>query len=368
VPAPVELGYSVDGIFAAGAELKNCFALGRERQAILSQHIGDLKGAATYDFYRESVAKFEKLLRVKPSLAACDLHPDYLSTRYAQETGLPLVRVQHHHAHIAACMAEHGLDEPVMGVAFDGTGYGADGTIWGGEFLVCDLADYERVAHLKPLPMPGADKAVEEPWRMALAYLADASGDDSMRLSLPFLAAIPEDQLRITITALAKRINCPLTSGAGRLFDAVAAMTGLCMQATFEAEPAMRLEAAVDAAVTSSYPMGDGTVLDPSPLVRAIVDDLVAAMPVSAIAAKFHNAVVRSVCGVAGRIRRERGLSKVVLSGGIFQNRCILGRAEALLKAQRFEVFAPHTVPANDGGIALGQLVVAARRRALGCA
>jgi hydrogenase maturation protein HypF len=216
--------------------------------------------------------------------------------------------------------------------------------------------------------MPGADKAVEEPWRMAVACLYGTFGDDLGSLRLPFLASIPGDSLQMTVTALVKSINCPLTSGAGRLFDAVAAMTGLCAQATFEAEPAMRLEAAVDPAVTSSYPMGDGTVLDTSPLIRAIVDDLVAAMPVSAIAAKFHNAIVRSVCGVAGRIRRERGLSKVVLSGGIFQNRCILGRSEALLKAQRFEVFAPHTIPANDGGIALGQLAVAARRRELGCA
>ncbi len=263
VPNPVHTGSSVEGIFAAGAELVNCFCLGKGNQAILSQHIGDLKNFETLAFYRETVDRFMALFRLETQLVACDLHPDYLSTRYARELGLPTVRVQHHHAHIASVMAEHGFTDQLIGVGFDGTGLGDDQHIWGSEFMVCDLAGYRRLSHLEYMPMPGGDKATLEPWRMAVSYLYRIYGQDLVNLDLPFLRKLNLSTVEQVIQAIEKNINCPLTSGAGRLFDAAAALLDLCTHSSFHAEAPMRLENIVNAGTRDVYPYDDGDEIYP---------------------------------------------------------------------------------------------------------
>ncbi len=364
-PAPVPLPFSVDNILATGAELVNTFCLGREDQAIMSQHIGDLKNYETWAFFTESVERLTRLFRVEPSLVACDLHPDYLSTRYARETGLPLVQVQHHHAHVAAVMAEHGITEPVIGVPFDGTGLGDDGHIWGGEFMVCDLEEYRRYSHLEYVPMPGGDKAVLQPWRMALSYLYKLYGERMRDLRLPVVEkARQEKTLEPVITMIRQGINSPLTSGAGRLFDAVAALTGICPVSTFHAEAPMRLEAAVTKSEKGTYPWEqEAGTIRMMPALRRIVRDLEEQVSPGVIAARFHNTLAGMITDVTVQIREETGLEKVVLSGGTFQNRILLAATEEQLERKGFEVLRPLEFPVNDGGIALGQLAVAGARR-----
>ena len=242
VPNPVYLKFKADGILATGGELKNTFCLGKGNQAILSQHIGDLKDFETLSFYENNIQQFQKMFRVKPELVVHDLHPEYLSTKYALNSGLPTFAVQHHHAHIASCMAEHGLDEKVIGVSFDGTGLGDDGNIWGSEFFVCDLMDYKRILHFDYVPMPGGDLETKEPWRMAVSLLYKTFGRDFLHFKLPFLKSISDEKLEWVLKAIDGKINCPLTSGSGRLFDAVSALLNLCTYSTFEAEAPMRLE------------------------------------------------------------------------------------------------------------------------------
>jgi hydrogenase maturation protein HypF len=363
-PAPVIMPFPVDNILATGAELVNCFCLGREDQAIMSQHIGDLKNYETYAFFTESVERMTRLFRVEPSLVACDLHPDYLSTRYAQETGLPLTAVQHHHAHVAAVMAEHGLTEKVIGVSFDGTGLGDDGHIWGGEFLVCDLAGYRRITHLGYVPMPGGDRAVMQPWRMALAYLYHAFGEEMAGLSLPVVEkAGREGFLDPVMTMIRQEINTPLTSSAGRLFDAVAALTGICTTSTFHAEAPMRLEAAATEGEKGVYPWERTGTVDMTPLIRAVVADIRKKVSPALIAARFHNTLIEMITTVTEEIREAAGIGKVVLTGGAFQNSILLAGTEEMLEKKGFEVFRPLEFPVNDGGIALGQLAVAGWRK-----
>ena len=363
-PAPVIMPFPVDNILATGAELVNCFCLGREDQAIMSQHIGDLKNYETYAFFTESVERMTRLFRVEPSLVACDLHPDYLSTRYAQETGLPLTAVQHHHAHVAAVMAEHGLTEKVIGVSFDGTGLGDDGHIWGGEFLVCDLAGYRRITHLGYVPMPGGDRAVMQPWRMALAYLYHAFGEEMAGLPLPVVEkAGREGFLDPVMTMIRQEINAPLTSSAGRLFDAVAALTGICTTSTFHAEAPMRLEAAATEGEKGVYPWERTGTVDMTPLIRAVVSDIRKKVSPAIIAARFHNTLMEMITMVTEEIREAAGIGKVVLTGGAFQNSILLAGTEEMLEKKGFEVFRPLEFPVNDGGIALGQLAVAGWRK-----
>jgi hydrogenase maturation protein HypF len=377
-PESIALTMNVDGIVAVGAELKNCFCLGKNNQAILSQHIGDLKNVETLEFFTESLERFKKLFRVTPTRIAHDLHPDYLSTRYAIETGLPLIAVQHHHAHIASCMAEHGLAEPVIGVSFDGTGYGDDGAIWGGEFLVADLAGYRRAAHLEYTPMPGGEKAISEPWRMAVAVLHQTFGREILNMNLPFMNPVgakkfsPLPNIPLILDAIDKKINAPLTSSMGRLFDGVAAILGIGHTVRFEAEAAMRMEGMAAAGVDAKYPFEIihpvgaknfsplPTMISVQPMIRAIVTDLQHNVPREKIAAIFHNTVVAMMVATCQKLREETGLNKVVLSGGVFQNRYILERAEQLLAKGQFRVYSHCKVPTNDGGIALGQAAVAA--------
>jgi hydrogenase maturation protein HypF len=370
-PSPVNLPYIVDGIFAAGAELVNCFCLGKDRKAIMSQHIGDLKNLETLEFYTESLDRFQRLFRVKPSLVACDLHPDYLSTRFAQEYAamhgnLPLIRIQHHHAHLAACMAEHSLDEKVIGISMDGVGYGNDGHTWGFEVMLCDLKDFERKSHLEYVPQPGGDKATFEPWRMALAYLYHYVDHDIELTDLPFIQHIGPEKVSMVKTAIVNNINTPLTSSAGRLFDAVAALTGLCLYSSFHAEAPMRLEDIIDISESGRYDFQIGSTIGPGPMIRSIVTDINNKVPAGKISAKFHRSVVEIIIQSANQLRSETGINKVVLSGGTFQNRFILTEAGNGLRNNNFQVYSPGLFPSNDGGIALGQLMIVAKRVSAG--
>lgn len=365
-PSPIQLKLHTEGIFAAGAELVNCFCIGKGNQAILSQHIGDLKNMETLEFYTESIERYERLFRFKPTLAVMDMHPDYLSSRHAQNMDIPQIAVQHHHAHIASCMAEHGLDEQVIGISFDGTGYGDDGNIWGGEFMVCDLLDYKRINHFEYIPQPGGDAVSKHPWRMMTAYLYHYFGDQIIH-NYPFLfRGISANEFEMVIFMLKNKVNTPLTSSSGRLFDAVSALLNICKNTSYHAEAPMRLESSVDMDETGYYQVDSCTPISFKPLFINILTDLKSGIDISKIATKFHNTVVDIILDFALKTRVQKKLNKVVLSGGTFQNRIILERAENRLKDSNFDVFTQSAIPSNDGGIALGQLAIAAKRRETG--
>jgi hydrogenase maturation protein HypF len=366
VPNPVELNSSVDAIFAAGAEQKNTFCIGKDKTGILSQHIGDLTNYETFQFYIDTVEKFFDLYHFKPEVLVCDQHPAYLSTKFTDKfAGLYLpdpanvIRVQHHHAHIASCLAEHKINHKVIGVCFDGTGYGTDGNIWGGEFLLCDSRSFERYAHFDYVKMPGGDAAAKEPWRMAVAYFEKYFGGSNEWEKLQCFEKVDQKSFALLRNMIQKNINSPLTSSAGRLFDAVAGMLNLCSFNSFEAEAPMRLESVIDKSVTGSYPyqiFNDTVRFDQT--IGAIISDL-HKMPVSNISAKFHNTVVNVIVDLAGSIGREEGVRDVVLSGGVFQNTYLLEKSVEKLRNRKFSVYYNEQVPANDGGISLGQLIVA---------
>jgi hydrogenase maturation protein HypF len=371
-PYPVKLPWPAPPLLATGAEMKNVFCLTKEGYAFLSHHIGEMENFETLTAFEEGVEHFERLFRVSPAALAYDLHPDYLATRYALDRaaseGLPAIGVQHHHAHIAALMAEHGLtgDRPVIGVAFDGTGYGEDGAIWGGEFLVAGYEQYERAYYLAYVPMPGGDLAVRQPWRLALAWLRQAGlpWDEA----LPPVAAagageVPGDPLAILERQLVQGLNAPLTSSMGRLFDAVAAIAGVRQRVNYEAQAAIELEAAADPHETRAYPLEIGArEVDPSPLIRAAAADVRAGAGPAVVSARFHNGLALMTVEVCRRLRASTGLSHVALSGGVWQNVTLLGKTVSALRAASFAVYLHRQAPANDGGLALGQAAVAARR------
>ena len=365
VPLPVNLKMNVDGILATGAELVNCFAIGKGKQAIISQHIGDLKNLETYEFYRETIDRFKRLFLFEPSMVVSDLHPDYLSTRFATETKLPHVKVQHHHAHIASCMAEYGLDEPVIGVSFDGTGLGDDNNIWGSEFFICDLKHYERISHFEYMPIPGGDKVTEEPWRMAVSYLYHYFGENFREMDLPFLKNINPVSIDMLCQAVDKKINSPLTSGSGRLFDAVAALINLCPVSKFHAEAPMRLESIIDKNITKHYPYTINSTISFEETFKHIIKDLHNHVALSKISAKFHNTILSVIVELAGIIKNKSGLDKVVISGGTFQNKFLLSSIEKQLNQKGFKVFTHTKIPTNDAGIALGQMAIAAAKDAV---
>jgi hydrogenase maturation protein HypF len=368
VPRPVDLNYNVEGILALGAEQKGSFCIGKNFQAVMSQYIGDLKNVPTYDFYRESIARFSALFRFKPEYAVCDMHPDYFSTKYASHLGkeldIPVIKAQHHHAHIASCMAEHGLEEKVIGISMDGTGYGTDGKTWGGEFLIADPESFKRFMHFDYVPMPGGDKVAEEPWRMAFSYLFKYFGDSLDYDSIALFRSIGHKDLELVKQMILKDIHCPLTSGAGRLFDAVSAILGLCSRNTFDSEAPMRLESAIDCNTDLWYPFSlDGMVIFKDTL-HSILSDLPHSN-ISLIAAKFHNTIAQIILEVSEKIRKDFSLNKVVLSGGVFQNKYLLEKSVRKLTQHRFMVYTNHLVPTNDGGISLGQLVIASKKLGL---
>lgn len=366
VPRPVDLKCNVEGILALGAEQKNSFCIGKGSQAVMSQYIGDLKNPATYDFFNETIDRFSDLFRFKPEFIACDLHPDYLSTHYAEilenELNIPLIRVQHHHAHIASCMAEFGIDEDVIGISMDGTGFGSDENIWGGEFMIADLKGFRRFTHFDYVPMPGGEKAIDEPWRMAFSYIYKYFGDSFDYKSVPLFKLIDDQKLLLVKEMIVKKLNSPMTSGAGRLFDAVSAILGFCSAATFDSEAPMRLESAIDGETNDFYPFRAAKTIIFADTIKAIMEDL-PKQKISVISAKFHNTVAQVILEVSRQIRKDTSLNKVILSGGVFQNKYLLEKSSYLLTRNRFKIFTNHLVPANDGGISLGQLVIASKIR-----
>jgi hydrogenase maturation protein HypF len=363
VPHPVTLPHaSPQPVLACGSALKNTFCVTRDRHAFVSQHSGDLDDYATFVSYADGIAHLTRLLDVAPAVVAHDLHPDYPSTRYA--AGLPdveLVAVQHHHAHIASCLVDNGVVGPVIGVAFDGVGLGVDGTAWGGEFLLADLAGFTRAAHLTQAAMPGGDAAARQPWRMAAAHL-DAAYDGAIPAGL----AVVQRQGRRweqVLSAARAGVNAPMTSSAGRLFDAVSSLLGVRDVATYEGQAAIELEHVVDPGETGSYavPIRDGAVATVAvgQLVRSLTEDLVRGVSVPVLAARFHNALADVVLAVCRRVRALHDLRTVALSGGVFQNALLLGGCLDRLEGDGFTVLTHRQVPSNDGGISLGQAAVA---------
>lgn len=410
VPEPITVpGGFPRPVLACGAELKNTFCLAKGKHAFVSHHIGDLENAETLRSFTEGIEHFRKLFDISPAVVAYDLHPEYLSTKYALE--LPdadLLGVQHHHAHVASCLADNGWPADggqVIGVAFDGTGYGLDGTIWGGEFLVADYAEFSREGHLAPVPMPGGAAAIRQPWRMAAAYL-DAAGLDSDALASGILEVRDRNASRwpAIVSMARRRVNAPLSSGAGRMFDAAAAVLSVRDEISYEGQAAIELEQLADPAEAGAYrapigpyrplsresrpesfvppagagatpaeagamPAGAGAGVPGAPfaahgadLVRAAFDDLVAGVPRPVIAARFHHGVAGVVEDGCLLLRERHGLGTVALSGGVFQNTLLLHRAVTRLQAHGFTVLTHSRVPCNDGGISLGQAAVAAAR------
>ena len=365
VPIPIFLKNMVPPILACGAELKNTICVTKQDKAFLSQHVGDLENVATYDFLKLTVAHLKRILEITPEFIACDMHPDYLSTRYAQEqAAIPQISVQHHHAHIVSCMAEHQLEGAVIGLSFDGTGYGSDGAIWGGEILVAEEHDFERAGHLKYVSMPGGAAAIKEPWRMAVSFLKDAFGNEFQSLDLPALNKIENDKVRIISAMISKGVNAPLTSSLGRLFDALAAICGIRKRVNFEGQAAMEFEmlASETTELRYDYEWKTEDVLRilPAPIIRGVVTDIQNRLPVAEISAKFHHTLICMYADLCGVIRKNSGLNRVVLSGGCFQNETLLTGLLQALEKRNFQVFTHQKVPTNDGGIALGQAVVAA--------
>jgi hydrogenase maturation protein HypF len=366
-PFPVKLTWNVPPLLAAGSELKNTFCITNKNYAFLSHHIGDMENYETLQSFEQGVEHFERLFRVKPEAIAYDLHPNYLATQYAlqraERENLPAIGVQHHHAHIAACMAEHGLDgdSPVIGLAFDGTGYGEDGAIWGGEFLVADYESYQRPFHLEYFPLPGGDAAIKKPARTALALLWSLGLEwDEHLAPVNEFARQERNLLRVQ---LEKKINSPMTSSMGRLFDAAAAVAGVRQRVNYEGQAAIEFEALADEAEAESYPF----VLDQAQVgvrsaFEALVKDVLAYVPIPSISAKFHNGLADVVRLAVNQISKDTSIRTVALSGGVWQNITLLRRTLSLLRADDYQVYLHHQVPTNDGGLSLGQAIIAATR------
>jgi hydrogenase maturation protein HypF len=364
VPASIRLpGGTSRPLLACGAELKSTFCVAKGERAWVSHHIGDLKNYETLRSFSDGIAHFERLFSLAPELVAHDLHPDYLSTRYALERdGVEPIGVQHHHAHLAACLAEHGEDGPAVGAIFDGSGYGTDGTVWGGEFLLGDLTGFERVGHLLPVRLPGGDRAVSKPWRMACAWML-ASGEREP----PAALAGVEPRAWAQVSAIAESgLASPLTTSIGRLFDAVAALCGIRTEINYEGQAAIELEAACAEQPCDAYPLAvtagfeQPFVLDPRETIAAILTDLRAGIPISTIAGRFHAAIATATAAGCARAASSSGTELVVLSGGVFLNRRLLELVTESLQRAGLRVLVPEQLPPGDGGIAYGQAAVAA--------
>jgi hydrogenase maturation protein HypF len=366
-PYPVPLAGDSSPLLATGGEMKNTFCLTKGKYAFMSHHIGELENFETLSAFEEGIAHYEKLFRIEPGSIAYDLHPDYLATRYAlhrsQAEGIPAIGVQHHHAHIAACMAENGMDESqrVIGLAFDGTGYGDDGTIWGGEVLLSDYRNYERAFYLATAPMPGGDLAVRQPWRLALGWLkaAGMAWEDD----LPPVRGSTAEVRSVIAKQIEQGINAPQTSSLGRLFDAVSAMIGCRMDVNYEAQAAIELESIIDREEPGAYEFGvQDNKIDPLPVVRSVVADFRAGVSNDVISARFHNGVADMTEQVCLKARERYDVDTVALSGGVWQNMYLLAATVGRLRKLNFRVLIHRVVPANDGGLALGQAVIALHR------
>ena len=404
-PYPVPLQFKVKQVLGCGAEEKNSFCLTRDNHAFLSQHIGDMENMETLENFHSTISLYKRLFRIKPELIAHDLHPDYLATKYAQEageSGIRLTPVQHHHAHIVSCMADNGVESPVIGVAFDGTGMGSDGNIWGGEFLVADYHKFRRAGHLEYLPLPGGDAAIKRPYRTAIGYVLSLLGENVLtdlitvsrseviataanQAQLASLKEVSEIEIEIIKRQIAKKINSPLTSSMGRLFDAISALIGIRGEIGYEGQAAIELEMAAhtcycqghsssvitrnisDEAIPDnkrSYPyhiIEDKVmrIVQLKDLLSAVIEDLRLGTPRGTISLKFHNTIAHMTNEMCQAIASDTGITQVALSGGVFQNRLLLRKTIVLLEKNGFQVFTHRQVPTNDGGIALGQAVIA---------
>jgi hydrogenase maturation protein HypF len=366
VPRAIRLPFEVPAILAVGAEMKSSICLAKNGQAFLSQHIGDLQNDATCDSFRHSIDHLTGILQIIPETIACDRHPDYFSSIYAAESGLQLMPVQHHHAHLAACMAENGLDGEVIGIIFDGTGYGTDGTIWGGEFLVGNYGGFQRSGHFRSVRIPGGDAAVREPWRMALAYLHQSIGRTAFSLGHPVAGFLTAPEQQIFTSMLEKGINSPLTSSCGRLFDAVAALLNLRHLVSYDGQAAIELEALAETADTNetlpyeiAFNAAGPLQLDFTLLFPAILSAMRDGISAAAIARRFHATVAQASLDACIRIASDSGLNRIVLSGGVFQNRLLTDMLYTGLTKSGLQVFTHRLTPPNDGCIALGQAAIA---------
>ena len=364
VPASLDLPVAAtQGLLGVGAEQKNAFCVAKDGRAWPSHHIGDLKNYETLQSLEHGIAHFETLFEVTPAIVVHDLHPDYLSTRYALgREDVQLIAVQHHHAHLAATLAEHGATGPAVGAIFDGTGYGHDGTVWGGEILVGGLDKVVRAGHLRPIRLPGGERAIAEPWRMACAWLTD------MQVPLPpAFDDIAQPRWDMVARMSLQGTGSPFTSSMGRLFDAVAAICGVRVEVTYEGQAAVEFEALADRAPADPYPLefehrGQTVALDPRPMIRAVLDDIAAGVPVSTVSARFHAGLARATADVLVIVAEREDLQLAVLSGGVFQNRLLLELTLDALQAAGLPVLVPQALPPNDGQIAFGQVAVAAAR------
>jgi hydrogenase maturation protein HypF len=395
-PYPVRLPFEARQVLGCGAEDKNTFCLTKDNYAFLSQHIGDMENMETLEHFDSTISLYKRLFHIEPEIIAHDLHPDYLATKYAQElgeSGIKLIPVQHHHAHIASCLADNGLESPVIGVALDGTAMGADGNIWGGEFLVADYRNYKRVGHLEYLPLPGGDAAVKRPRRTAIGYILTLLGEDALNAviaseakqsQLASIGQVGEVEIEVIKRQVERKINSPLSSSMGRLFDAISALLGIRGEIDYEGQAAVELEMAAyssygeepssviarsvsDEAISGnneSYPYyiieDEGIrIVRLKDLLSAVIEDLHQGISKGRISVKFHNTVAQMINEMCHLIADETGLSQVALSGGVFQNRLLLRKAFSLLESRGFQVFTHRQVPCNDGGISLGQAVIA---------
>ena len=364
-PFPLLLNFNFKGrILACGAELKNSFCLARDNFVFMSHHIGDLKNLETLTSFEEGIEHFKRIFNIEPTLIAYDLHPEYLATKYALSLrNIPKIGVQHHHAHIVSCMIDNEIDGEVIGVSFDGTGYGTDGKIWGGEFLICDYGGFERVGHLEYIPLPGGEKAIKEPWRMAASILYKIYKNNMLDLDIDFVKELDRNKWTTIKKMIDKGINSPMTSSSGRLFDAVSALVGIRKKIYYEGQAAIELEMAADGE-TGEYEFDlreieDNTLILIEPIFRGIVSDLERGVEVESISFKFHNTMAKIILNMCIKLRKTSGLDRVALSGGVFQNSLLLENTYVLLDKNNFKVFTQHRVPPNDGGIALGQVVIA---------
>jgi len=364
VPFPVKLSFPIKMILACGGELKNTFCLTRDRYAFVSHHIGDLENLETLNSFREGVEHFQRLFSIDPKAVVYDLHPDYLSTQYALSISeLPKVGVQHHHAHIVSTMVENGISGDVIGVALDGTGFGTDGTIWGGEFLKVNFRDFTRMAHLKAVPMPGGTMAIKEPWRMAMVYLSDVFGEEVKKLKIDLIKRINFEKWDILCQTVQKKINAPQTSSMGRLFDAISSILSVRDEAHYEGQAAIELEMIANPDQRDIYPFHiekgkSPMVIDPAGIIRGVVSDLMEGIHRSLISGRFHQTIARLIIDTCEAVRMISGLNRVALSGGVFQNMILLTSVTRGLRQSGFEVVTHQLVPTNDGCISLGQAVI----------
>ncbi len=392
-PYPIRLPFKTRQVLGCGAEDKNTFCLTKDNYAFVSQHIGDMENMETLEHFDNTISLYKRLFHIEPEVVAHDLHPDYLSTKYAQElaaAGMKLVPVQHHHAHVASCLADNGLEGPVIGVTFDGTGMGADGRIWGGEFLVADYRNFRRAGHLEYLPLPGGDAAVKRPYRTAIGYILALLGEDALdavvatlnqvkgkQSQLASIGRITKVEKEVIKRQIERNINTPVTSSMGRLFDAISALLGLRGEIDYEAQAAVELEMAAYSSVLASsvrdeaiggaqesYPYRIAEdkgirIVRLKDLLSAIMDDLQQGTSRGTISVKFHNTVAQMINEMCGLIADETGISQVALSGGVFQNRLLLRKSVGLLEGSGLQVLTHRQVPCNDGGISLGQAVIA---------